>query len=178
MSRLTDSSLPDRLEEEEKDDLFWALGERVKELTCLHGAARILQNQTEAPGAILKEIVALLPPAWQYPEITAARIVLGPIEATTQDFRPSPWTQSAAFSGGQAAEGRIEIVYLETRPSSFEGPFLKEERALIQSLAQMLTSYFERQAAEARLRTGLPRVGTASEGQNLRPREGESDPSG
>jgi signal transduction histidine kinase len=135
----------------EKGKLDWELGERVKELTCLHGVARILQNQQKSPAAILGEIVALLPPAWQYPDITEARIMLGSIEALTPHFRPAPHFQSEGFSGGDGTEGRIDVVYLEGRPSSFEGPFLREERALIRSLAQMLASYFERRAAEEKL---------------------------
>ena len=152
MSFLMDAAAPSAENEGEKDKLVWALGERVKELTCLHDAARILQSQRETPAAVLKRIVALLPPAWQYPEVTAARIALGPVEASTPGFRPTPWAQSAVFSSGDAAEGRIDVVYLENKPASFEGPFLKEERALIQSLARMLTSYFEREAAEEEVR--------------------------
>jgi len=137
---------------ERENILVWALRERVKELTCLHGAARILQNQQITAAAILGEIVTLLPPAWQHPDVTEARITLGAIEATTPHFRLAPQSQSAIFSGGVGIKGRIDVVYLEDRPTSFEGPFLKEERALIQSLAQMLASYFERRAAEEEVR--------------------------
>jgi signal transduction histidine kinase len=132
--------------------IVWALKERVKELTALHGAARILEPARKTPAVILMEVVALLPPAWQYPEITAARISLGDAKAATPNFARTPWSQTAEFSAGEGAVGRIEVVYLENRPVLFEGPFLKEERALIQSLAQMLASYFERQAADARAR--------------------------
>jgi len=152
MSSLTDAPNPSGENAGQNNKIVWALGERVKELTCLHGAARILQNQQRTAAAILGEIVTLLPPAWQHPDVTAARITLGPIEAATPHFRLTPHSQSAIFSGGAGAEGRIDVVYLEDRPPSFEGPFLKEERALIQSLAQMLASYFERRAAEDRVR--------------------------
>ena len=47
--------------------------ERVKELTALHATGRLL-NEPESPGEVLAGIVELLPAAWQYPEITAARI--------------------------------------------------------------------------------------------------------
>ena len=77
---------------------------------------------------------------------------LGPIEVSTLGFRQTPWTQCAVFSGGDGEEGLIEIAYLENKPSSFEGPFLKEERALLQSLTRMLASYFERRAAEEQVR--------------------------
>ncbi len=136
----------------EKDKVLWALKERVKELTALHGAARVLEHAGTTPAMILEEIVALLPPAWQYPEITAARISLGALETATPNFARTPWSQTAVFSAGEGADGLIEVVYLEDRPAIFEGPFLKEERALIQSLAQMLASYFERQAAEEKAR--------------------------
>ncbi len=136
----------------EKDKVVWALKERVKELTALHGAARVLEHAGKPPAVILEEIVALLPPAWQYPEITAAKISLGAVSAATPNFARTPWSQTAAFSAGKGIEGLIEVVYLEDRPVIFEGPFLREERALIQSLAQMLVSYFERQAAEEKAR--------------------------
>ncbi|MCX6568089.1 MAG: sensor histidine kinase [Candidatus Aminicenantes bacterium] len=136
----------------EEDKVVWALKERVKELTALHGAARVLEHAGKTPATILKEIVALLPPAWQYPEITAVKISLGAVETATPNFARTPWSQMAMFSAGEGAEGLIEVVYLEDRPALFEGPFLQEERALIQSLAQMLASYFERQAAEEKAR--------------------------
>jgi len=152
MSSLIDSPNPFDKNAGEKDKVVWALKERVKELTALHGAARVLEHAGRTPAMILREIVDLLPAAWQYPEITAAKLSLGTVEAATPNFRRTPWSQTAAFSAGEGAEGLIEVVYLEDRPVIFEGPFLKEERALIQSLAQMLASYFERQAAEEKAR--------------------------
>jgi two-component system, NarL family, sensor kinase len=135
-----------------KDRLLWALGERVKELTALHGTARLLQDETRAPGAILGDVAALLPPAWQYPEITGARIAVGDLEAATPNFRRTPWMQTAPFSTRDGRPGVVEVAYLEEKPGAFEGPFLAEERALIRSLAQMLQSDFERRAAEADLK--------------------------
>jgi len=152
MSSLIDSPNPFDKNAGEKDKVVWALKERVKELTALHGAARVLEHAGRTPAMILREIVDLLPAAWQYPEITAAKLSLGTVETATPNFRRTPWSQTAAFSAGEGAEGLIEVVYLEDRPVIFEGPFLKEERALIQSLAQMLASYFERQAAEEKAR--------------------------
>lgn len=140
------------LEEGSPGRLDWALGERVKELTCLHGVARLLQDPPDDPAAVLALVVELLPPAWQYPEVTEARITAGSAVAATAGFRPAGQSQTVQFAGGDGSEGLIEVVYLEDMPPSFEGPFLKEERALIQSLAQMLSSYFERLTAEDKVR--------------------------
>jgi len=127
------------------------LGERVKELTALHQTARILQNHRALPLEVLRDIVDLLPPAWQYPEITAARIRFNGMAVATPNLRETPWRQNAGFtlSGGQ--QGKIEVWYLEETPPEAEGPFLAEERNLINSLAEMLRSYFERREAQEAL---------------------------
>src|SRR5207237_6629589 len=105
---------------------------------------------TEAgpPGEFLALIVTLLPPAWQYHAITGARIATGDIDVRTEGFRLTPWVQRADFTTSDGRTGTIEIVYREARPNATEGPFLAEERSLIQSLAGMLRAYFERVQAE------------------------------
>ena len=136
----------------DKDRLLWALGERVKELTALHGTARLLQDDGLDAPLLLMEVVKLIPPAWQYPEITEGRIAIGDAQAATPNFKHTAWMQTASFSTRDGRKGVVEVVYLKEMPPSFEGPFLQEERALIQSLAQMLQSYFERKAAEEDLK--------------------------
>jgi signal transduction histidine kinase len=127
------------------------LRERIKELTALHQTARILQRAKESPREVVEQIVAILPAAWQYPSITEARIQFREWSATTPRFSATPWMQSAviAVRGGQP--GRIDLAYVEERPPCDDGPFLKEERELIDSLAEMLRSYFERVIADERL---------------------------
>jgi len=125
------------------------LGERVKELTVLHQMSGLLQDERKTTRESLQEIVARLPAAWQYPEITAARIVFAGQEFATPNFAASQWTQSAEFTV-EGQRGIVEVCYLEERPPEAEGPFLAEERNVINSLAQMLQSHLDRrQAAEA-----------------------------
>jgi signal transduction histidine kinase len=120
------------------------LGERVKELTALHATSRLLQQDRPVDTGLLAELVALLPPAWQYPEICEAHIIVGDLEAATPRWRTTPWMQSAGVAIGSGSAGRIEVAYLEDRPAAVEGPFLAEERSLIQSLADMLSAHLER----------------------------------
>src|SRR5262249_19278597 len=56
-------------DERERGRLVHDLGERVKDLTLLHGAARLLQRGRALDDGLLSELVALVPPAWQYPEV-------------------------------------------------------------------------------------------------------------
>ena len=136
--------------EEEKRHLIHDLGERVKELTALHQTARILQDETKSLPHLLREIVLLLPPAWQYPEVTAARIRFGDLEFKTRGFASSPWSQRVDFSGGNL-KGEIEVVYLKEMPPEDIGPFLSEEASLINSLAEMLSSSLDRRYAQKAL---------------------------
>ena len=69
------------------------LGERVKELTALHATSRLL-NEPGTPHELLARIVTLLPPAWQYPDITGARIATGDIDVRTERFELTPWVQT------------------------------------------------------------------------------------
>jgi PAS domain S-box-containing protein len=123
------------------------LGERVKELTALHATDRLL-NEPGTPAQLLARIVALLPAAWQYPAITGARIAVGDIDARTERFALTPWVQRADFQTSDGRSGVIEVTYREARPDAVEGPFLAEERNLIESLASMLRAYLERVQAE------------------------------
>ena len=125
-----------------------ALIERVKELTCLYGMAQITSQPDMALEEIIQGIVELLPPAWQYPEISCARIILDGISYTTQDFHECLQNQMAEIIVGGMPRGVIEVVYLEKRPDLDEGPFLKEERNLINAVARQVALVIERKQAE------------------------------
>jgi len=126
-------------------------GERVKELTALHRTVRLLQDSAKPVEEVLKQIVALLPPAWQYPDIAVARIEFGGVMVTTPGFARSAWSQTASWVTADGVKGTIEVVYRETRGPEAEGPFLAEERDLINSLADSLAIYLNRRHAEQAL---------------------------
>jgi len=125
------------------DSLNHRLQERVKELTALQGAARLLQDPEPPLDEILPSVAALLPVAWQYPEITEGRIRCHNRDWSTPGYRETPWTQRESFILQNGERGEISVVYLEERPPADEGPFLKEERDLIRSLSEMLRAYFQ-----------------------------------
>jgi signal transduction histidine kinase len=113
----------------------------------LHGAAQILADDARPFGDVLAELVSLLPTAWQYPGITAARIAVGELDVRTINFQAKPWLLQAAFTTSEGQHGIIEIVYLEARPAGQEGPFLARERSLIEALAQMVRASMDRRLA-------------------------------
>lgn len=148
---------------EEQKRLRHLFGERVKELTALHRTVRLLHDSPKPIEEVLTQIVALLPPAWQYPEITLARITFDDMVVTTPAFVESPWKQTASWVTQDGGEGMIEVIYREARPPEVEGPFLAEERDLINSLADSLASYLNRRHAELALREAHERMQALSQ---------------
>jgi signal transduction histidine kinase len=125
-----------------------ALRERVKELTCLYGIAQIARQPNKPLADILQSVVECLPPAWQYPEIASARLVLDGVSYTTSDFSACRQRQSADVFVNGILKGSIEIGYAEQRPELDEGPFLKEERSLLDEVARQIALIIEHKQAE------------------------------
>jgi signal transduction histidine kinase len=127
----------------------WALRERVKELTCLYGISRIAQHSEITLDETLQRIVELLPPAWQFPEVACARLRLDGRAFITSGFREGANRQTAELTVNGKLRGCIEVVYLEERPEFAEGPFLNEERSLIDTVGQEVAMIVERRETEA-----------------------------
>lgn len=125
--------------QQERERLLYDLGERVKELSLLHNTAILLQKNHSSDESLLQQLVELIPPGWQFPECCEARIVIGDLVVRTPGWRESPWIQTEKLTVA-GSEGRMDVVYTEERPPAVEGPFLAEERSLLQSLVEMLQS--------------------------------------
>lgn len=138
--------------EAERLRLVHDLGERVKELRALREAGRILRDDHLPLGDLLARVVALVPPAMQYPEVTAARIACDGLERTAGAWRESEWSLAAAFTLEDGRQAVIEVVYLEELPPADDGPFLKEERDLLDALADTLRAHLVRRQAQEALR--------------------------
>lgn len=131
------------------------LSERVKELKTLHACAQMLLNQELSVPGLLHTLVSMLPAGWQYPDITAARITYGAQTYATPAYRPCEQSQQARFKLRDGTQGIIEVVYLSDRPAESEGPFLLEERHLINSVAEMVRAALDRQAATTMLQAQI-----------------------
>ncbi len=136
---------------------------RVKELHCLYGIFRVMEKPSNSLEDILRQTVTILPPAWQYPDITAARILYQGHEFKTDNFHETQWKQSAELHAYDEPVGSVEIVFLEQEPEREEGPFLKEERSLINAIALQLGLAIERKGMESRLKQRISELEQAYE---------------
>jgi len=124
------------------------LRERVKELTCLYGIARVIAQRGASVDEVLQGVTDLLPPAWLYPDITCARIVVDGRTYATEGFRETPFRQVSEILVEKRKIGFVEVVYLERRLTLDEGPFLAEERSLIDNVAREVAIFYQRTSGE------------------------------
>jgi hypothetical protein len=116
--------------------------ERLKELACINRTTRILK-EGKPLDETLRKIVQILPDAWQYPERTAARIKFEELEYRSRDFAKTEWCQRQEFQTVGGKNGAIEIYYLQKFRDVDEGPFLQEERDLINNLASIISNFID-----------------------------------
>ena len=138
----------ERDRQKEKEQLLHDMGERIKELNCLYGLSKIVEKPGITPEGILQEMVQLLPPSWQYPLIASGHIRFEGQVFETDACPQGPWCQSSDIEVNGRKAGSIEVCYREARPEADEGPFLKEERALIDAVAERLGRIIERKQAK------------------------------
>jgi len=127
-----------------------SLGEREKELQCLYEITRIIEKPGLTLDEIYQEVTELPPRSWQYPEVACAQLTIDGKEFKTTNYRETEWKQSADIKVHDMKAGMLVVGYLEDRPASDEGPFLKGERLLIDAIAERLGRITERKkTAEA-----------------------------
>jgi hypothetical protein len=122
--------------------------ERLKELAAINRATQIVK-EGKGIEETLQQLVTILPPAWQYPTFTRARIIFEGEEFSTPDFKQTEWVQRQKFRTINNKIGYIEVSYTKKFPERDEGPFLTEERHLIDNLATIITGYLNGVAAKS-----------------------------
>lgn len=129
--------------DEKQRQLLHSLGERVKELSCMFGVTDLVRKSRN-PEEIFEKMESFMVPGWQYPEITRVQLFFDGKEYSSDSFEKTRWKQSSDIIINGKKRGSLEVYYMEERPAQDEGPFLKEERNLINGLAQLLSETYER----------------------------------
>lgn len=119
------------------------LEERVKELQCLYTVSALAQRPNLPPEALFQGVAGALERAYQYPDLTRVRITVQGQVHTGGAFEETPWRQVATLVLDGEAAGTLEVFYSEACPPADTGPFLREEQALLDSVAQILSTSLE-----------------------------------
>jgi len=149
--QLTELDKQHKMSRKEFEKRTYELNERVKELNCLYTISSIVEKEGATLEEILQKTVDIIPDAWQYPAITRGRIVLGERTFLSEDFVETRWKQSQKIVVHGRSAGQLEVFYAEKRPHADEGPFLKEERSLINVIAERIGEIVERKSAQEAL---------------------------
>jgi PAS domain S-box-containing protein len=147
----------------ERKQIEHALQERIKELRAFFFLSEIIEREGLTLEELYQEITNFLPNSWQYPEITFARIKISENEFHTNNYLESKWIQSAPVNVNGTTVGRIDVGYLEQKPEEDEGPFLKEERQLLDAITERLGRIIERKQTEQALRESEEKYSTLIE---------------
>jgi len=122
------------------EQLLYEKRERLKELGAINETTNVLKTDKPLKEK-LQQICNIIPLAWQYPENAVARIRFSGNEYVSKNFCETQWVQKKNFETIDDKEGFIEIFYLKEFSNLDEGPFMKEERHLINNLSVIISGY-------------------------------------
>jgi len=121
-------------------DILRSLQERAKELNCLYRVEEITNAPISSLKEVIRGVIEVIPDGWQYPDVCEARITLDCAAYESPDFTTTPWLLNAPIRVYGELIGAIDVVYTEQMPQADEGPFLKEERKLLDTIADRVGS--------------------------------------
>ena len=127
------------------------LNKRVKELNCLYSISGLVEKQGILLEEILQGTVDFIPSALQYSEIACVRIILENREFKTSNFKETIWKLVGDIIVYSVPRGTLEVCYLKEPPEQEEGPFMNEERDLLNAIAERLGRIVERHQTQRAL---------------------------
>ncbi len=139
------------------DDLLDSLQERAKELRCLYRVTDALNDMDAPIDEVFGRVLRAMPYGWQFPGACRPLLRVGDRTYRLPDFQSSAWVQRAPVAVDGEIVGELCVYYVERRKQADEGPFLKEERQLLETLADRIGLYLlqqERAGAQVRSREG------------------------
>lgn len=137
--------------EEEIEHRNWELGERVKELNCLYTISNLIEKKDLSLDEIFNGTIELIPPGWQYPEVTYAKLTFHNKEYKTFNYEKTAWVQESGIHIDGEKVGNLQVGYLEEKPELYEGPFLKDERNLINAITGRMSHIIQLKQREQEL---------------------------
>jgi hypothetical protein len=151
------------IKNENIENLVKELEERAKELNCLYRIEDILSKHDISLPEAFTAIVKAIPPGWQFPDIASVKIVYNKAVYTTPEFEETGRVMSSDIVINDKIAGNISVYYLKPTPQFDEGPFLKEERKLLDTIAERLKHFIKHKDAYT-LISDLEEIKDKSEG--------------
>ncbi len=127
--------------QKDRDWAAFLLGERLKELNCLHDISTIFAASGLSFDQRLQRVVDRIPAGFMHPEVTCARITRKSGQYRSADFKETAWRLVRAIKDEGEESGSLEVFYTDEIPTSEKEPFLQEEKALVDTIGRIIDDY-------------------------------------
>jgi signal transduction histidine kinase/DNA-binding response OmpR family regulator len=149
---------------DEREHLLAALERRVRALQCLATISNAIQQQEKVED-LFWEVLRVLPEGWRYSALV--HLVYDGVDYAFPGFVQTADRLRVALKVGGAARGWVEVVYPQEHPRAYEGPFLREERELLETVARMLGQSLLRRESEEKLQQAREAAMEANRAKSL-----------
>ncbi|TFH01052.1 MAG: pyruvate, phosphate dikinase, partial [Calditrichales bacterium] len=123
------------------EKLFGNLIERAKELNCIYEIETILHTPKLDTKDIFIKVSEILPSAMQFPEICVVKISFQDEIVAGLDVKDTAWFMREDLTIEKHILGWIKVFYLGKKPKAGFGPFLKEEKRVLEAVASRLSDH-------------------------------------
>ena len=135
--------------EEELEGKKFNLHERTKELAGIYNITQLINDPENSTDHILNQSIEILCASYLYPEVCCGRILYDGRLFATDNFQKTKWKQATSSKlSRHKGQLHIEIYYIQEMPDRDEGPFLREEKNLLITVANELAVCLDRKKAE------------------------------
>jgi pyruvate, water dikinase len=134
------------------NNIIEQLQERAKELHTLYKVHELINQPDTSIDEVCRSLTEVLPAGWQYPSVCWAKISLDNTTYQPARVTETQWVMRSDIIVQAEKVGTIEIFYTRQMPRADEGPFLKEERKLIDTIAERLGHFLMQRRLQATLR--------------------------
>jgi len=126
----------------------YALGERIKELSCIYDVFRMTEHEDTPLAEVLEAVASRIPAAMRFPDLCRVQIGYGDIAIGTVALGDRV---ALRFTGSGGKNGSLTVSYLPL-PSDAGEAFLDEERAMLDAINARLSGTIAHREALAESR--------------------------
>ena len=123
----------------------------IKHLNCFYGLSRFLEKPQISLEQIFQHTISLIHDAYQHPDKICIRITFDGLHYKSDNFNKSELSQLARIKVRGEDVGGIEVYWIAEQTQDQQTPFLKEERDLLDIVAEHLGRIAERTQAREKL---------------------------
>jgi class 3 adenylate cyclase len=114
------------------------LTERRKELACIYRVCAMHNRFEESLQSYFNELIVIMCDSWQHPKVTCVKIIHQDQVYASENYKSTPWQQVSNIKDGKIVVGYVSE---QTEVPGGEGPFLIEERHLLDGLCRIVSDF-------------------------------------